>query len=233
VPADKKGNFLCVRHEIWICLFLVLITLFVYLQVGSFEFTNYDTDRYVYENKYVTAGWTAKGIKWAFTTTYFSNWHPVTWLSHMLDVELFGLKSGWHHFSNVLFHLANTVLLFWILARMTRDIWKSSLVAALFAIHPLHIQSVAWVAERKDVLSTFFGLLAVGSYLRYVQCPRIGGYMPVLIFFILSLMSKPMLVSLPFVLLLLDYWPLKRFHFQMLRGSHSNLNLALKRSIFN
>jgi tetratricopeptide (TPR) repeat protein len=221
VPADRKENFLYIRWEVWICLFLVLITLFVYRQVGSFEFINYDTDRYVYENKYVTAGLTKKSIGWAFTTIYASNWHPVTWLSHMLDVQLFGLKSGWHHFSNVLFHIANTVLLFWILARMTGDIWKSSLVAALFAIHPLHVQSVAWVAERKDVLSTFFGLLAVGSYLRYVRCPGIGRYMPVLIFFILSLMSKPMLVTLPFVLLLLDYWPLKRFHFQMLRESDS------------
>ncbi len=215
MPVDRELYFLHVRREFWICLFLVLITLFIYLQVVSFEFINYDTDRYVYENQYVTTGLTQRGIDWAFTTIYASNWHPVTWLSHMLDVELFGLKSGWHHFSNVLFHSANTILLFWILVRMTGDMWKSSLVAALFAIHPLHIQSVAWVAERKDVLSTFFGLLTVGSYLRYVRCPRIGTYMPVLIFFILSLMSKPMLVTLPFVLLLIDCWPLKRFDIQM------------------
>ena len=219
VPGDKDRNFLYVRREVWICFFLVLITLFVYMQVVSYEFINYDTDRYVYENQYVKAGLTGKGIGWAFTTIYASNWHPVTWLSHMLDAELFGLKPGWHHFSNVFFHIANTVLLFWILARMSGDIWKSSLVAALFAIHPMHVQSVAWVAERKDVLSTFFGLLAVGSYFRYVRCPTIGRYMPVLIFFLLGLMSKPMLVTLPFLLLLLDYWPLKRFNFQVLRDS--------------
>jgi tetratricopeptide (TPR) repeat protein len=215
MPADNKENFLNVRREGWICLFLVLITLFVYLQVGSFEFNNYDTDRYVYENRHVTSGLTIESIAWAFTTIYASNWHPVTWLSHMLDVQLFGLKSGRHHLSNVLLHIVNALLLFWILARMTGDIWKSSLVAALFAIHPLHIQSVAWVAERKDVLSAFFALLAVGCYLRYVRYPRIGRYIPVLLFFMLSLMSKPMLVTLPLVLLLLDYWPLKRFQFQM------------------
>lgn len=189
------------------------------MQVVSFDFINYDTDRYVYENQHVKDGLTKKDIGWAFTTIYASNWHPVTWLSHMLDVELFGLKPGCHHFSNVLFHSVNAMLLFWILARMTGDIWKSGLVAALFAIHPLHVQSVAWVAERKDVLSTFFGFLAIGSYLRYVRCPRIGRYMPVLIFFILSVMSKPMLVTLPFVLLLIDCWPLKRFNFQMLSVS--------------
>ena len=214
VRADKKEAVFYVRREVWICLLLVLIILLVYLQVGAFEFINYDTDRYVYENQYVTAGLTPESIGWAFTTMYASNWHPITWLSHMLDVQLFGLKPGWHHFSNVLFHMVNTLLLFGILARMTGDIWKSSLVAALFAIHPLHIQSVAWVAERKDVLSTFFGLLAVGSYLGYVRYPRIGRYMLVLIFFILSLMSKPMLVTLPFILLILDYWPLQRFTFQ-------------------
>ena len=163
MPVDKERMFLYVRYEFWICLLLFLVTLFVYMQVVSFEFINYDTDRYVYENQYVKAGLTPKGIGWAFSTLYASNWHPVTWLSHMLDVELFGLKPGFHHFNNVLFHSVNTLLLFWILARMTGDIWNSCLVAALFAIHPLHVQSVAWVAERKDVLSTFFGFLAVGS----------------------------------------------------------------------
>ena len=209
-----KKSFFNVRLEFWICLFLVLVTLVVYLQVGSFEFVNYDTDRYVYENKYVTAGLTKKSIGWAFSTLYASNWHPVTWLSHMLDVQLFGIQPGWHHFGNVLFHIANTLLLFWIFVHMTGEVWPSSLVAALFAIHPLHVQSVAWVAERKDVLSTFFGLLTVAGYTRFVRRPCVGRYMPILIFFVLGLMSKPMLVTLPFVLLLLDYWPLKRFRFQ-------------------
>mgnify|MGYP001819000597 CR=1 FL=1 len=219
MSVDRESYFLHICHEFWIYLFLVLTILFVYLQVISFEFINYDTDRYVYENQYVMAGLTQEVNGWAFTTIYASNWHPVTWLSHMLEVELFGLDSGCHHFSNVLFHCANVILLFWVLVRMTGDMWKSSLIAALFAIHPLHKQSVAWVAERKDVLSTFFGLLTVGCYLRYVRFPRIGSYMPILIFFMLSLMSKPMLVTLPFVLLLIDYWPLKRFDIQMLSGS--------------
>jgi tetratricopeptide (TPR) repeat protein len=210
-------NFLSVRREVWICLFLIFISLVVYLQVGSFEFVNYDTDRYVYENKYVAAGLTKKSIGWAFSTFYASNWHPVTWLSHMLDVEIFGIRPVWHHLGNLLFHIANTLLLFWVFLRMTGEVWPSSLVAALFAIHPLHVQSVAWVAERKDVLSTFFGLLTVASYTRFVRRPGLGRYMPVLIFFILGLMSKPMIVTLPFVLLLLDYWPLKRFRFQMNR----------------
>ena len=122
MPADKKGNFLNGRCEVWICLFLVLITLFVYLQVASFEFNNYDTDRYVYENRHVTAGLTSESIGWAFTTTYASNWHPATWLSHMLDVQLFGLKPGRHHLSNVLLHIVNALLLFWIFARMTGNI---------------------------------------------------------------------------------------------------------------
>jgi Tfp pilus assembly protein PilF len=222
VPVDKDKKILCCRLNISIFLFLILITLFVYLQVVSFEFINYDTDRYVYENHYVMAGLTKKGIGWAFTTLYASNWHPVTWLSHMLDVELFGLKPGFHHFNNVFFHILNTLLLFWILRRTSGDIWKSGLVAALFAIHPLHVQSVAWIAERKDVLSTFFGLLAIGSYLRYVKCPKIGRYLPILIFFVLSLMSKPMLVTLPFVLLLIDCWPLKRLNFKMLSYSDGN-----------
>ena len=222
VPVDRELYFLRVRREFWIYLLLVLITLIVYLQVVSFEFINYDTDRYVFENQYVMAGITQRSIGWAFTTIYASNWHPLTWLSHMLDVEFFGLDSGWHHFSNVLFHCGNAILLFWVLVRMTGDIWKCSLIAALFAIHPLHIQSVAWVAERKDVLSTFFGLLTVGSYLRYVQSLRIGTYMPVLIFFILGLMSKPMLVTLPFLLLLFDYWPLKRIDIRINSGSDSN-----------
>jgi hypothetical protein len=161
VSATNMENFLSVRREVWICLFLIFISLVVYLQVGSFEFVNYDTDRYVYENKYVAAGLTKKSIGWAFSTFYASNWHPVTWLSHMLDVEIFGIRPVWHHLGNLLFHIANTLLLFWVFLRMTGEVWPSSLVAALFAIHPLHVQSVAWVAERKDVLSTFFGLLTV------------------------------------------------------------------------
>ena len=210
--TNNVNNFNA-RPEVWICLFLVLSTLFIYLQVGTFEFDNYDTGKYVYDNRHVKAGVTAKGIKWAFTTIYFSNWHPLTWLSHMLDVQLYGLHPGRHHLTNILFHIVNTILLFGILRRMTGKLWQSGFVATLFALHPLHVESVAWIAERKDLLSTLFGLLVLWSYTRYVQNPSVGRYMPVLIFFLLGLMAKPMMVTLPFVLLLLDYWPLRRLHF--------------------
>jgi len=212
IPNQDK-IFVHVQREVWICMFLVLVTLAVYFQVGKFDFTNYDTAEYVYENAYVKDGLTAESIRWAFSAIHRSNWHPVTWLSHMLDVQLFGLNPGAHHWTSVGFHLANTLLLFMVLRLMTGNIWRSGFVAALFAIHPLHVQSVAWVAERKDLLSTFFGLLAIWGYIRYVQLPTIGRFMAVLLFFILSLMSKPMMVTLPFVLLLLDYWPLERFRF--------------------
>ena len=209
----NSQNKFSVRPEVLICLFLVLSTLFIYFQVGTFEFDNYDTAKYVYNNNQVKAGLTVKGFKWAITTFYFSNWHPLTWLSHMLDVQLYGLHPGRHHLTNVLIHIVNSILLFAILRRMTGDLWQSGVVAAFFALHPLHVESVAWVAERKDLLSTFFGLLVLWSYRRYVENPGVGRYVPVLLFFLLGLMSKPMMVTLPFVLLLLDYWPLQRLDF--------------------
>jgi Tfp pilus assembly protein PilF len=208
-------TFYNIRHEIWICLFLALITFVAYARIGTFEFDNYDTARYIYENRHVKKGLTVEGIRWAFITTHLSNWHPLTWLSHMLDVQLYGLDPGAHHLTNLLFHMANTILLFLILAMMTLDLPPSSFVAALFAVHPLHVQSVAWLAERKDLVCTFFGLLAIWSYLRYVRYPKIVRYLPILFFFILGLMAKPMIVTFPFVLLLLDYWPLKRFQFEI------------------
>jgi tetratricopeptide (TPR) repeat protein len=208
---NKKGfNH---RYGIAICLFLIFVTLAVFWQVGSFDFDNYDSADYVYENRHVKAGVTADSLRWAFTTTHASNWHPVTWLSHMLDVQIFGLNPGAHHWTSVVFHLSNVLLLFLILHRMTGYIWRSAFVAALFAIHPLHVESVAWIAQRKDLLSTFFCLLAIWAYVRYARFPTVGRFMPVLLFFILSLMAKPMMVTLPFVLLLLDYWPLGRISF--------------------
>ena len=143
----KNQNNFNVRPEVLICLFLVLCTLFIYFQVGTFEFDNYDTAKYVYNNNQVKAGLTAKGLKWAITTFYFSNWHPLTWLSHMLDVQLYGLHPGRHHLTNVLIHIFNTLLLFAILRRMTGNLWQSGFVAAFFALHPLHVESVAWVTE--------------------------------------------------------------------------------------
>ena len=214
INSIKREDFLHVRPDFLSYMLLVFVTLAVYFQVGTFEFNNYDTPEYVYENEHVINGLTAKGIKWAFTTLHFSNWHPLTWLSHMLDVQLYGLAPGRHHLTNVLFHIANVLLLFGILRQVTEDVWRCSIVAVLFALHPLHVQSVAWVAERKDVLSTFFGLLTLGFYLRYAAYRGIGRYLLLVLFFILCLMAKPMLVTMPFLLLLLEYWPLRRFPFQ-------------------
>ncbi len=199
------------RLKLIISLFLVVATLAVYWQVGNHEFVNYDDPSYVTENRHVQAGLTWESIIWAFTTTHRSNWHPLTWLSHMLDCQFFGLNPIGHHFTSVLFHITNAILLFMVLERMTGALWRSAFVAALFALHPLHVESVTWVAERKDVLSTFFWMLAMWGYIRYVERPATSRYLFVLVAFALGLMAKPMLVTLPFVLLLMDYWPLGRF----------------------
>ncbi len=189
---------------------LALVTLLVYLPVTRDGFLNYDDGDYVTENQVVQNGLTGAGIKWAFTTWHASNWHPVTWLSHMGDCELFRSNPGGHHFVNVLFHAASTVLLFFLLLELTGALWPGAFVAALFAWHPLHVESVAWISERKDVLSTFFALLALFSYAGYAKENRRRNFWLALVFFALGLMSKPMLVTLPFVMLLLDYWPLQR-----------------------
>ena len=189
---------------------LALVTLAVYLPVTRDGFLNYDDDDYVTNNRVVENGLTWSGVKWAFTTWHASNWHPLTWLSHMADCQCFGLNSGAHHFVNVLFHAANAVLLFALLLRLTDKIWPAALIAALFAWHPLHVESVAWISERKDVLSTFFALLALLAYARYAQKNCRRSFWLALFFFALGLMAKPMLVTLPFVFLLLDFWPLKR-----------------------
>lgn len=193
-----------------VCLFLVIATVTAYWQVRNHGFVNYDDDLYVTNNRNVQAGLTWDGVKWAFTTTHASNWHPLTWLSHMLDYEIYGPKPGGHHLSSLLFHAANTLLLFFVLSQMSGALWRSGFVAALFALHPLHVESVAWVAERKDVLSTFFWLLTMWAYARYAERPGLSRYLLVLLLFAFGLMSKPMLVTLPFVMLLLDYWPLNR-----------------------
>ncbi|MCG6917595.1 MAG: tetratricopeptide repeat protein [Deltaproteobacteria bacterium] len=174
------------------------------------NFIRLDDDEYVTENSHVNTGLSWDNITWAFTSTHAANWHPVTWLSHMLDCELFGLNPKGHHLTSILFHLLNTLLLFLILQRMTGTLWRSGFVAGLFALHPLHVESVAWVAERKDVLSTFFMFLTLWSYIWYVERPGLYRYLLIILFFTLGLMAKPMLVTLPFVLLLLDYWPLER-----------------------
>jgi tetratricopeptide (TPR) repeat protein len=194
-----------------IALLLALATLVIYLPAGSYGFVHYDDDDYVVNNPIVQQGLTLAGIKWAFTTFYASNWHPLTWLSHMADCELFGLNPGAHHLVSVIFHAANASLLFILLLRLTGALWPCAFIAALFAWHPLHVESVAWISERKDVLSTFFGLLALLSYTKYAKENSRRDYWLSLFFFALGLMSKPMLVTLPFVMLLLDFWPLQKF----------------------
>ncbi len=194
-----------------ICIALALINLAVYLQVLSHDFIDFDDDLYVTKNTNVQAGLTWQGIKWAFTTNQAYNWHPLTWISHMLDCQLYGLNPAGHHLTNVIFHIANTLFLFLVFKRMTGNLWRSAFVAALFALHPLHVESVAWVSERKDVLSTFFLLLTMWFYIRYTHHPRLADYLLVMLTMALGLMTKQMLVTLPLVLLLLDYWPLQRF----------------------
>lgn len=182
----------------------------MYARVWQHGFVNLDDAQYVSDNPAVSGGLSARGLSWAFTTPHAGNWHPLTWLSHMLDVELYGMNAGPHHLTSLLLHVASALLLFGLLHRMTGALFRSAFVAALFALHPLHVESVAWVAERKDVLSTLFFLLTIRAYLAYVRRPRPSRYALVLVLFALGLMAKPMLVTLPFVLLLLDYWPLGR-----------------------
>ena len=206
----KKDN----RVVLFVALCLTLCIVVVYIKVQNFGFVGYDDELYVTENLHVQKGVSLKGIKWAFTTFDSANWHPLTWLSHMLDCELYEMNPAGHHWTNIELHIANTLLLFFIFFKMTGAIWQSAFVAALFALHPLHVESVAWISERKDVLSTFFGLLTIGAYYRYVKNPSTKYYLLVIVFLSLGLMAKPMLVTIPFVLLLLDFWPLKRFQFQ-------------------
>ncbi len=198
------------RFEILICLVLALAVSVIYGQTINHEFINFDDDVYIYQNIHVKDGLTKENIKWAFTDVYGGNWHPLTWLSHMLDIQLFGLNSGAHHLVNASLHLVNGWLLFFILYRSTGCIWKSAFVAVFFAVHPLRVESVAWAAERKDVLSAFFGFLTIFAYLLYVEKPGPTRYLCVVYLFILGLLAKPMLVTLPFLLLALDYWPLQR-----------------------
>ncbi len=195
-----------------VCGFLLLAVFLAFGQTVRYDFVNYDDDKYVYENPPVRAGLTAEGIAWAFRSSHASNWHPITWLSHMLDCQLYGPWAGGHHLTNVLLHAVSAVLLFLVFLRMTGEFWPSALVAAVFAVHPLRAESVAWIAERKDVLSGLFFMLTLTVYERYVR-RRFSWqlYLALLAVFALGIMSKPMLVTLPFLLLLLDVWPLGRF----------------------
>jgi protein O-mannosyl-transferase len=225
--ADRTGNVVVESFDrpvsgsaphVWrpqtvltVCGFLLAAVLVVFGRTASHEFINFDDGLYVYENSHVRGGFTGKGIAWAITSTHAGFWHPVTTISHLLDVELFGLnRPGRHHLTNVLIHAATAMMLFLAILRLTRELWPSAVTAALFAIHPLRVESVAWVAERKDVLSGFFFALTLLLYAGYARRPSILRYLSVAASLSLGLMSKPMLVTTPFVLLLLDYWPLCR-----------------------
>lgn len=210
-----------------ICLLLLVATFMAFWQVKNYDFVNFDDDEYVSQNQHVQKGLTKESVYWAFTSDYAAVWMPLTWLSFMLDFELYGLNPGGFHLTNVLLHLANTLLLFLVLKRMTKSVWRSGFVAALFGLHPLHVESVAWITERKDVLSTLFWMLTMWAYIGFVERPGLTRYLLTGFTFAFGLMCKPMLVTLPFVLLLLDYWPLQRLKF----GDRSALPLIQEKTV--
>jgi regulator of sirC expression with transglutaminase-like and TPR domain len=207
----NKINISNGRQKLIIYVVLATVTLAVYWQVSQFDFINLDDHIYVTLNRHIQSGITLDGFRWAFVTTYAEFWHPLTWLSLMFDYHVHGLNASGYHLTNLILHILSTLLLFWLFNRMTGAIWKSAFVAALFAFHPLHVESVAWVSERKDVLSGFFCMLTLCLYVYYTEKPAIKRYLLVLFSFAGALMSKPIVVTLPFVLLLLDYWPLGRW----------------------
>src|SRR6266513_1551494 len=198
------------RSDLLILPGLAVVTLAVYAQVIGHQFITLDDPTYIQENSMVKRGVTLAGLTWAFTTFHVANWHPLTWISHMIDSQFFGLNAGGHLLVNALIHATNTSLVFWFLLRTTHTRWPSALVAALFALHPLHVESVAWASERKDTLSTLFGLLSLIAYLRSVDAPSGIRHLWTGMTLALGLLATPMLVTWPFVMLLLDYWSLRR-----------------------
>ncbi len=195
-----------------ILLFLVFIILLSFGRIADNSFINFDDTAYITENIHIQSGFNVNTIQWALTTTYFSYWHPLTWLSHMLDWKFFGAKPAGHHVVNVLFHIGAVIFVFFFLTKTTGNLWASAFAATFFAIHPLRVESVAWASERKDVLSMFFGAGCLYVYAFYCQIPKLSKYLLCLTMFVLALMSKPTMITLPFVLILLDYWPLQRWH---------------------
>jgi Tfp pilus assembly protein PilF len=214
---------------IGICIALAVLTWGVFGQTIRYDFVNYDDPSYVYQNARITSGITLTNVVWAFTHVHSENWHPLTTISHMLDCQLHEKNAGWHHFTNVLLHALAVVLLFVALSRMTGALWRSAFVSAVFAVHPLHVESVAWIAERKDVLSAVFFMLTLLAYLHYTRAPSTSRYLTVALVVGFGLMSKPMLVTLPFVLLLLDYWPLGRFDARTSKSGQQFLRLLLEK----
>ena len=211
------------------CVCLFVVTWVVFAQTLRYDFVNYDDPSYVYQNTRITSGINLANVAWAFSHVHSGNWHPLTTITHMLDCQLHGLNAGWHHFSNIFLHCLAVVLLFVALKGMTGAFWRSAFVAAVFAVHPLHVESIAWIAERKDVLSAMFFMLTLLAYLYYTRAPSIGRYLTVALVIALGLMSKPMLVTLPFVLLLLDYWPLERFKAHRSKTERQSLQIILEK----
>jgi len=207
----NKINISPERQILIVYIVLTVATFAAFWQVNQFDFINFDDPIYVTENSHVQSGITLDGFRWAFSTRYYDLWHPLLWLSFMFDYQFYGLNAGGYHLTNLILHIMSALLLFWLFNRMTGAIWRSAFVAALFALHPLHVESVAWIAERKDVLSAFFWMLTLCLYVYYTEKPVIRRYLPVLFSFVCALMSKPMVITLPIVMILLDYWPLGRF----------------------
>ena len=233
IGAAKRGSVMPPSHattfgrpDLRILLGLAAVTFAIYAQVIGRQFITLDDPTYIRENPMVNRGITPAGLAWAFTTFHATNWHPLTWISHVIDCQFFGTNAGRHLLVNALIHVANTLLVFWFLLRTTHARWPSALVAALFALHPLHVESVAWASERKDTLSTLFGLLSLIAYVRYAEAPSIGRYAWVAITLALGLLAKPMLVTWPLVMLLLDYRPLRRLS-QSIAGRISSFRLRL------
>ena len=209
--SDKQAKQMEISRTVLICIILAVVTFVAFEQVRNNGFVNYDDNNFITDNDFVQNGLNRQSIAWAFTTGRTSNWYPLTWISHIIDCSVFGPDPAGHHLVSVGFHIANVILLFLIFKKMTRAIWPSAFVAALFAVHPLSVESVAWVAERKNVLSNFFAFLTIWAYLWYSRKPGLWRYMVIVILFAAGLLSKSMLVTLPFVLVLLDYWPIGRF----------------------
>ena len=205
-----KINISPEKQKLIVYIVLTIATLAVFWQVNKFDFIDFDDNFYVTENSHVWSGLTLDGVLYAFTTKYTNLWNPLVWLSFMFDYQLYGLNAGGYHLTNLILHILSALLLFWLFNRMTQAIWRSAFVAALFALHPLHVESVVWIAERKDVLSAFFCMLTLCLYVYYTEKPVIWRYLAALFCFACALMSKPMVITLPFVMILLDYWPLGR-----------------------
>jgi tetratricopeptide (TPR) repeat protein len=233
VHISRQSTALQKRSLRWkticICIALAVLTWAVFGQTLRYDFVNYDDPSYVYQNTRISSGINFANIAWAFSHVHSENWHPLTTITHMLDCQLHGLNAGWHHFTNVLLHCLAVVFLFVALQRMTGALWRSAFVSAVFAVHPLHVESVAWIAERKDVLSALFFMLTLLAYLHYTRAPSIARYLTVALVVALGLMSKPMLVTLPFVLLLLDYWPLRKIKAQRSNTGRQLFRLVLEK----